>query len=278
MNLSYSITLSSFLNLEKISETLKKISVIGFEKVEMFGEPDLIDSKYVSDIISSFNFKVIGITGMWGNSGSTGWKRRILSNDLSFRKYSFNYLVDCIDLCNELGGNKINICLFSDPMISFDFNHGFISKNIKENILCKSFTILKDLTKVSEDYGIQLLIEPLNRYSTPFCSTLDDSLFIIENCNELKVLLDTFHMNIEEDSFRNAIYKSKNFIEHLHFADNNRKMPGFGHINFEEILLALKEISYSKTISYEPTVLDVNYIDDLKFGKKYIEKMEKFCL
>ncbi len=86
MNPSYSITLSSFLNLEKISDTLKKISVIGFEKVEMFGEPDLIDSKYISDIISSFNFKVIGITGMWGNSGRSGWKRRILSNDLSFRK------------------------------------------------------------------------------------------------------------------------------------------------------------------------------------------------
>ncbi len=278
MTLSYSITLSSFLNIEEIHETLKNISAIGFEKVEMYGEPDLIDSKHIFDILSSFNLKVVGITGMWGNSGKDGWKRRILSNDLSFRKYSFNYVIDCIRLCNKLGGNKINICLFSDPMVSFDFNHGFIPQNIKESILYKSFIFLRDLTKVSKDYGIRLLIEPLNRYSTPFCSSLDDSLFIIENCSELKVLLDTFHMNIEEDSFRNAIHRSKNLIEHLHLADNNRKMPGFGHINFEEILLALKEISYSKTISYEPTILDINYIGDLIFGKKYIEKIENLCM
>ena len=146
MPLSYSVTLSSFLNIEEIHETLKKISAIGFEKVEMYGEPDIIDSKYILDTLSSFNLKVIGITGMWGNSGKSGWKRRILSNDLSFRKYSFNYVVDCLRLCNKLGGNKMNICLFADPLISFDFNHGFIPQKIKEGILYKSFAFLDDLT------------------------------------------------------------------------------------------------------------------------------------
>ena len=110
-----------------------------------------------------------------------------------------------------------------------------------------------------------MLLEPLNRYSTPFCSNLEDSLFVIENCDNLRIMLDTFHMNIEEDSFKNTILQSKNFLNHLHFADNNRKMPGFGHIDFDNIISTLKHINYSDTISYEPTISNANYQKELYF-------------
>ena len=134
--------------------------------------------------------------------------------------------------------------------------------------------MLNYLSKRSNEYRINLLLEPLNRYSTPFCSNLEDSLFVIENCENLGIMLDTFHMNIEEDSFKNTILKSKYLLHHLHFADNNRKMPGFGHIDFDNIISSLKNISYSDTISYEPTISNANYKEDLFFGKNYIEKIE----
>jgi D-psicose/D-tagatose/L-ribulose 3-epimerase len=211
---------------------------------------------------------------MWGKLSPLGWKRRILSNDISFRKYSENYLIKCIEMCNYLGGDKINVCLFSDPLNTFDLTHRFISQNDKKNMLSKSFPMLKKLAKNSKGYGINLLIEPLNRYSTPFCSTLGDSLFMLEHCEDLGIMLDTFHMNIEEDSFKNAILMAKSSLHHLHFADNNRKMPGFGHIDFEGIISTLKEISYSETISYEPTISNIEYKKDLVFGKNYIEDIE----
>ena len=66
MAFSYSITLSSFLDVESICITLEKLSALGFNKLEMFGEPDDVDLKYISDIMLSFNFKVMGVTGMWG--------------------------------------------------------------------------------------------------------------------------------------------------------------------------------------------------------------------
>ena len=274
MHLTYSITLSSFSSIEDIYVTLEKLADIGFNQLEMFGEPDEIDLKFMNDIILSFNFKIIGITGMWGKISPMGWKRRILSNDISFRKYSENYVIKCIEMCNYFGGDKINVCLFADPLDWFDSNHGFISHNDKKNKLSKSFSMLTDLANRSKEYGINLLIEPLNRYSTPFCSNLEDSLFMIEHCENLGIMLDTYHMNIEEDSFKNTIIMSKNFLHHLHFADNNRKMPGFGHIDFDSIISALKEISYSETISYEPTILNMEYKKDLIFGKNYIEKIE----
>jgi D-psicose/D-tagatose/L-ribulose 3-epimerase len=271
---SYSITLSSFLDVERICITLEKLSALGFNKLEMFGEPDDVDLKYISDIMLSFNFKIIGVTGMWGKISPLGWKRRILSNDFSFRKYSENYLIKCIEMCDYLGGNEINVCLFSDPINSFDMTHRFIPKDAKRSILSKSFQMLKYLSKRSHEHRINLLLEPLNRYSTPFCSNLEDSLFVLENCENLGLMLDTFHMNIEEDSFKDTIIKSKDFLQHLHFADNNRKMPGFGHIDFDGIVSSLKKISYSNTISYEPTFSDANYEEDLVFGKNFIETIE----
>ena len=278
MNFSYSITLSSFSNIENIEKTLEKLSSIGFTQLEMFGEPEEKNYRLIKDSFLSFNFKVIGITGMWGRISPLGWKRRILSNDIAFRKYSERYLLDCIDMCSYFGGNKINVCLFSDPIYSFDLTHRSISKESKKSILSKSFPMLNFLIKKANEYGIDLLLEPLNRYSTPFCSNLKDALFVTENCENLKIMLDTFHMNIEEDSFENTIIESKNLLYHLHFADNNRKMPGFGHINFDSIIYTLKNINYSATISYEPTVNNLDYKEDIIFGKKFIEAIEaKYC-
>jgi D-psicose/D-tagatose/L-ribulose 3-epimerase len=271
---SYSITLSSFFNIENILLTLEKLSAVGFDQLEMYGEPDEMDLKYIKDIILSFNFKIIGITGMWGKISPSGWKRRLLSNDISFRKYSENYLIKCIEMCRYLEGNKINVCLFSDPINSLDLTHKFISEDKKKKLVSKSFPMLNSLLKRANDCRINLLLEPLNRYSTPFCSNLEDSLFVIENCDNLRIMLDTFHMNIEEDSFKKTILQSKNLLNHLHFADNNRKMPGFGHIDFDNILSTLKYINYSDTISYEPTISNSNYQKELSFGKSYIEKIE----
>ena len=274
MTFSYSITLSSFFNIENILLTLEKLSAVGFDQLEMYGEPDEMDLKYIKDIILSFNFKIIGITGMWGKISPSGWKRRLLSNDISFRKYSENYLIKCIEMCRYLEGNKINVCLFSDPINSLDLTHKFISEDQKKKLISKSFPMINSLLKRANDCRINLLLEPLNRYSTPFCSNLEDSLFVIENCDNLRIMLDTFHMNIEEDSFKNTILQSKNLLNHLHFADNNRKMPGFGHIDFDNIISTLKYINYSDTISYEPTISNANYQKELSFGKSYIEKIE----
>jgi D-psicose/D-tagatose/L-ribulose 3-epimerase len=271
---SYSITLSSFFNIENILLTLEKLSAVGFDQLEMYGEPDEMDLKYIKDIILSFNFKIIGITGMWGRISPSGWKRRLLSNDISFRKYSENYLIKCIEMCRYLEGNKINVCLFSDPINSLDLTHKFISEDKKKKLISKSFPMINSLLKRANDCRINLLLEPLNRYSTPFCSNLEDSLFVIEHCDNLRIMLDTFHMNIEEDSFKNTILQSRNILNHLHFADNNRKMPGFGHIDFDNIISTLKHINYSDTISYEPTISNANYQKELSFGKSYIEKIE----
>ncbi|HKU84223.1 MAG TPA: sugar phosphate isomerase/epimerase family protein [Candidatus Nitrosocosmicus sp.] len=275
MAFSFSITLSSFMNIqENEMQTLENLSQLGLTEVELYGEPDDMDWNYFKDLLNSYNIRVIGITGMWGMSSSNGWKRRLLSNDKSILKYSEEYVLKCIRLCNYFGGKQINLCLFSDPIYSFDVTHRNVIQNNKTKTLSSCVPLLNRLLKFAKEFGVTLVIEPLNRYSTPYCSTYSDIAPLIESCDELELMLDTFHMNIEEDSFEETILNSQHSLAHMHFADNNRKMPGFGHIDFSMILRTLKKIIYEGKISFEPTISERNYVDDIKFGLDYVKKLD----
>ena len=275
MTFSYSITLSSFLNIQKNdTETLENLSRLGLTEVELYGEPNDIDFNYLKDLLNSFDMRVIGVTGMWGMSSSNGWKRRLLSNDKSILKYSEDYVINCIHLCNYFGGKQINLCLFSDPVHSFDVTHRNITKNKKVKVLKRCVPLLNHLLRIAKKEDVSLMVEPLNRYSTPYCSTLSDVTPLFEGCDNLEIMLDTFHMNIEEDSFEDTILNSQPSLSHMHFADNNRKMPGFGHIDFDMIVKTLKKISYRGKISFEPTISNRNYFSALKFGIDHIKKLD----
>jgi len=176
-----------------------------------------------------------------------------------------------------LGGFEINLCLFAeDKCVEFDRNHGVVPKDQKERIMQKTaIPTLSKLSKFAKDYGIQLLLEPLNRYSTPFCTTATEAVSIANQLNQdnFGVLLDTFHMNIEEDSIEHAIMKSRGLLRHMHFADNNRKMPGYAHINFQEVVKGLKNIDYNQYISFEPNLTDEGYAVATKRGLELIRSM-----
>lgn len=275
MAFSYSITLSSFLRMQKdFKIVLNDLIQAGLSNVEMFGEPDDINRYYFKDLLSTYNIHVTGITGMWGKSSSNGWKRRLLSNDQNMVKYSTDYVLKCIELCSFLGGDKMNICLFSDPINYLDVTHNNVLKDEKSRLLQKCVPVLNNLTSIAKDNSIELVLEPLNRYSTPYCSNYNDALFILEKCSDLQLMLDTFHMNIEEDSYDHVILQANQRLVHMHFADNNRKMPGEGHVDFKTIVKSLKEISYNGYISFEPTFSDSDFQTKVKSGLEFIKNLE----
>jgi sugar phosphate isomerase/epimerase len=274
----YSITLSSFISMtEPLEQKIVKILEQGYDSIEMFGEPEKVELKYLKDLFQSYDVSVCGITGMWGTTSQDGWKRKLLSSDPSFISSSQKYVKKCIDMCQLLGGKKLNICLFADDKLaSIDKNHQVISEEQKKPIILRVLPVLSELSKYGNDRGIQTLLEPLNRYSTPFCSTAADAAAIAEQINQenFGVLLDTFHMNIEEDSFENAILRVGGLLRHTHFADNNRKMPGRGHIHFKSILKALSQIGYNQYIGFEPTLTSDQYEAEIKYGLEFIKAIQ----
>lgn len=101
--------------------------------------------------------------------------------------------------------------------------------------------------------GVPLYLEPINRYETNFINTVADGLEILDTINEpeIKLLLDTFHMNIEEYDLAAALRCAGDRLGYVHFADSNRQAPGRGHIDFLPLLQTLREMDFPGRITAE---------------------------
>lgn len=276
MNWKYSITLSSFKDIEPLKTTLKRMTMLGFDAVEMYGEPDSVDVGSIIDLFHSHNISVSGITGMWGCASKESSGRKLITRNKSIFFQTQDYIKKCIELCEKLDGNVFNICLFSDDsLVKVDKNHARLSESLKRELMSTIIDPVRELSLFAKDRGVELLIEPLNRYSTPVCTTSADAMYVVKSVAQENVglLLDTFHMNIEEDSIEYSIKNTNGLLKHIHLADNNRKMPGFAHINFQEIVKALRELEFDRYISFEPFVPDAHYENDIRSGIELIRSL-----
>jgi sugar phosphate isomerase/epimerase len=131
----------------------------------------------------------------------------------------------------------------------------------------------RECADFAQNYGVKILMEAINRYEMNWLNSVSDGINILKEINKNNVLLhiDTFHMNIEDSSFRESILEAKNLVGYVHFADSNRWAPGYGHINFQDIISALEEINYQGFLSLEVFPLP----DPDTAAKKGIENMRK---
>ena len=121
---------------------------------------------------------------------------------------------------------------------------------------------LKPLAKYAEKKGVQLCIEPLNRFETDFLNTCDKGLKLIKAVGSpaVKLHLDTFHMNIEEKNQGDAIRKAGKKLAHFHACGSDRGTPGGDHIDWKPIVKALNEIGYDGDVVIESFTTDVKVI------------------
>jgi sugar phosphate isomerase/epimerase len=105
----------------------------------------------------------------------------------------------------------------------------------------------------AEPLGVDLIVEPVNRYEVNFINNCTEGLDIVRETGRrcVRLMPDTFHMNIEDASFRDALLAARDFISYVHVADSNRLAPGWGHIPFDEIFETLQEIGYNAWVTAE---------------------------
>jgi len=117
----------------------------------------------------------------------------------------------------------------------------------------KAVSVLRECANRASNYGVTLLIEPINRYETNFINSFKDALTFLEDINNpsVKLLLDTFHMNIEEADMFETVLKAGPRLGYIHIADNNRFAPGQGSIDFVRLIRILRFIGYSGYLSAE---------------------------
>ena len=132
-----------------------------------------------------------------------------------------------------------------------------LSGRDKGNCWANCVNSMKEIVKAAEDHGVLFSLEVLNRFEHFLINTCDDALRFVDEVGSpnLKILLDTYHMNIEEDSIGEAIIKAGDKIGLFHIGENNRNVPGKGHIPWDEVVGALKQIDYHGDTVMEPIVL-----------------------
>jgi len=127
----------------------------------------------------------------------------------------------------------------------------------KPGIWARGVESVKTIGKTASELGITMSLEVVNRFETLVLNTAEEA---VQFCKEVgdpnvKILLDTFHMNIEEDNIGDAIRTAGDLLGYIHAGESNRKIPGQGHLPWADIGEALRDIRYEGDVVMEPFVL-----------------------
>jgi len=126
------------------------------------------------------------------------------------------------------------------------------SKENKERI--KRVTgSLEEVLDVAEQKKVKILIEIINHNETNFITDIADGARFVSGFKSgyLKLLIDTYHMDIDERNPSEAIKSASQYIGYVHISDSNRKFPGNGSIDFKPLLAALKDTGYKGYLMLE---------------------------
>jgi D-psicose/D-tagatose/L-ribulose 3-epimerase len=127
----------------------------------------------------------------------------------------------------------------------------------KEGDLERSITGVRKMAEIAGEYDIDLCMEVLNRHEGYLLNTAKEGVDFINkvNMSNIKVMLDTYHMNMEEDDMCDAIFTAGKKLGHFHIGENNRRLPGQGTIiKWDDIAQALKHIGYESAVVMEPFI------------------------
>jgi sugar phosphate isomerase/epimerase len=112
---------------------------------------------------------------------------------------------------------------------------------------------LEEVAAYAEPKGVVVALEPVNRYEINFINRLEEAAVMIDRLGRpnVRIMPDVFHMNIEEASIEGSLMAFRDYVGYVHFADSNRSAPGMGHLNFPNIIAALKAIQYTGYVTAE---------------------------
>jgi sugar phosphate isomerase/epimerase len=223
----------------QLAENITKIKKLGYNGIELaVRDPDLLDINELETLLNDSDLSVpaIGTGQAFGEEG------------LSFTNPNKNIRKKAIDRIKA----HIRLANLLDALVIIGLIRGKKNNEVDGNQV-ESWLIDAIKQCAKENELVKLAIEPINRYETNLINTVESGINLIQkiNLNNVGLLLDTFHMNIEEPSILESIKSCEKHLFHFHIADSNRWYPGAGHIDFKEILNLLDQINYSGFVSAE---------------------------
>jgi sugar phosphate isomerase/epimerase len=191
-----------------------------------------------------------GRGGVVASSVNNGRRSRFLDPDPGERSRALAELTEAIELAGRIGAaGVVFVPHFFDPLLP-DLSPFMDARQLERALLSAQ---LQGLAEVAERAGVQLWVEPVNRYETHLLRQLADATSIIAPLESprLGIVADLFHMALEEQDIPAALRGHAAHIGHVHLADSNRRLPGQGSTDFPAALAALREVDYRGWLAFE---------------------------
>jgi D-psicose/D-tagatose/L-ribulose 3-epimerase len=181
-------------------------------------------------------------------------QRELASDDASARVAGVDYLRRCIDIAVACGVTVVGGPLYGSPLVFAGRAPSPIDEAARRERVKRVTEGLRAAAEFAKGSGVRFAVEPLNRFETDFCNTARQAMALCTLVDHASVgiMLDTFHMNIEEDDLAQAIRLAGPLLIHFQANENHRGFLGTGHVDWLPICRALAEIDYQGAITLEP--------------------------
>lgn len=219
-----------------------KIKEMGYDVVEIpVEDPGLIDVKKVKAALEANNLTAT-ICGAFGPN------RDLTHDNPDYQEACLSYIASCLEICRQLGAG-----FFAGPMYSAVGKARLVAAEQRKLEWDRAVINLRKVCNMAEDRGLEIAIEPLNRFESDLINTAEDVMRLIDDISHpaAKVLLDGFHMNIEEADIEKAIRLVGNKLIHLQVSENYRGTPGTGQTRWDAYYHSLASIQYQGVVSIE---------------------------
>jgi len=223
-----------------VTEIAPRVKAMGFDLLELGIEnPGDWDPARVAQILAANDLSASVCAAM-------GEGRDLLERDLIASTQ--DYIRTCIDAAVTVGSNVVAGPLYTPVGKTWRMDDAERAAAVDRLV-----EALRPLADYAGERGVRLAIEPLNRFETSFLNTAAQTMDVVDRVDSpaVGVLLDTFHMNIEEKDQAVAIRLAGDKLVHFHACGNDRGAPGADHIPWEAITAALHEIDYDGAVVIE---------------------------
>src|SRR5690606_437965 len=218
-----------------------------FDVVEIAVEdPALIDVKKVKEALNQYGLQTV-ICGAFGNS------RDLTNESKDVQQNGLSYIEACLDMCAELG-----VSFFAGPMYSAVGKARMLKPEQRKAEWDLAVHNLQKVCDMAGSRGLKIALEPLNRFESDLVNTANDVMSMVKDINHpaANVILDSFHMSIEERDVEQAIKSVGDKLIHVQVSENYRGAPGSGQTPWDAYKRGLEAINYKGIVSIESFTTD----------------------
>jgi len=214
-------------------DLIDRVRKLGLEFIEI---PlmclDSFDAPAVRDRLQAVGLEAVTSTVLLGDTD-------ISSDDSAARARGVAYLKACVRATRQIGASSLSGVIYAQHARP-------VGRRPSEQTWRRSAESLREVADLAGELNVTLGIEPVNRYESDLVNTCEQAIYLKQliGRDNIRIHLDTYHMNIEEKSFYEATSLAGADLIHYHLCENDRGIPGTGHVDWDGIFRALGEMNY----------------------------------